>query len=196
MQVEVKAPTRVLVVDDQRMLAESMVRALDAEEDIEVIGVAGTSAEAREQVRRHHPDVVVLDYYLPDGTGADVARSVKASHPEIEIVIITGDGESEEMLLAIDAGCLGLVGKDRPVGELIDAVRSAMAGEPALPFDALRRLVGRDRRDLGGASASSPLTPRELTVLQGMAAGQSNQVIGGNLFISVNTVRNNIQNIL
>jgi DNA-binding NarL/FixJ family response regulator len=183
---------RIVVVDDHQMVADTLVRALTAEHDMDVVAVAGTVAGALDEVRLQRPDVVVLDFHLPDGTGADGITALKGAVPTIEVVVITGDIDGDGVFAAIDAGCLGFVTKDRAVDELISAVRAVSRGEPAISPAVLRRLVKRNerQRDLG------LLTPRELAVLERLAAGCSNDTIAAELFVSTSTVRNHIQSVL
>ena len=104
---------RVLVVDDHRMFAESLTRLLDDEEDIEVAGIAATIDEAETVARRYTPDVVLLDYWLPDGDGAAAVEAVRRGSPDARIVMMSASGEDSLLGVALDVGCSSFVTKDR-----------------------------------------------------------------------------------
>lgn len=182
----------VLVVDDHTLVAQSIVHVLAMEEDIVVVGVAATAAAALDEVRRHRPDVVLLDYVLPDGGGAELVLAMKALVPGLEVVMMTGQADNESVFAAVEAGCLGFVTKDRAVGELVGAVRAARKGEPSLSPLVLRRLL--DARH--GATSVTSLSAREATVLQLLAGGHSTDAIADELSLSTKTVRNHVQRVL
>jgi len=185
---------RVLVVDDQEMFAESVARLLANEADIDVVGVAATMADAVRQSRSTLPDVAIVDFHLPDGDGAAAAIAIRAVSPATRILIITGYTDEQALIASIDAGCSGFVTKDKAVRELVDAVHVAHAGEAYITPQMLARILprlGQTQPRLG-----SDITPRELSVLDLMAEGLSNQAIGERLFLSVHTIRNHVQNIL
>jgi DNA-binding NarL/FixJ family response regulator len=185
---------KVLVVDDHRMFAESLVRLLSDEADIVVSGIAGTVAEAREAARADPPDVVVLDYRLPDGDGARAAELIRHESPDASMVVLTGYSDEEALLAAIEAGCSSFVTKDKAADELVAAVRAAYAGESVISPGMLGRVLPRLRHD---SEAGKPaLTPRELEVLGLLAEGLSNAAVAERLVVSVNTVRNHVQNVL
>src|SRR5688572_18605479 len=129
------------------MFAESLTRILDAQDDIEVIGSARTMAEGIELVRDRRPQVVLADYQLPDGDGAQVAAAVKAAHPETHVLMVTGTTSDSALLAAIEAGCSGYVTKDQAVDELVLAVRGAAGGEVMIPPAMLARVLPKLRRD-------------------------------------------------
>ena len=120
---------RVLVVDDHRMFAESLTRLLGDEDDIEVAGIAASVEEAETAARRYCPDVVLLDYWLPDGEGAAAVEAVRRGSPDARIVMMSASGEDSLLGVALDVGCSSFVTKDRTAQELVDAVRVVGAGE-------------------------------------------------------------------
>ena len=187
-------PIRVLVLDDQQMFAESVARLLGSEDDIEVIAVAGTVAEAVELVEARRPDVAILDFQLPDGDGIDAALRIRETHPTTRILMLTGTDDERTVVAAIEAGCTGFVTKDKALSELVHAVRLTHAGEayvaPRMLATLLPRL-GSTQRGLG-----SDLTRREREVLDLMADGLSNQAIAEQMVLSVHTIRNHVQNLL
>jgi DNA-binding NarL/FixJ family response regulator len=186
---------RVLLVDDHAMVAESLRRLLDSSGDIEVVDVVGSSSNAVDAARRLRPDVVLMDYGLPDADGVTTAALVMRESPATRVVMLTGAGDDERLALrASEAGCSGFVGKDRGVGELLAAVRAVHAGEALIDPSMLARLLPRlDRRY---QHVGSNLTRRELEVLSVMAEGASDKEIAHALGISHNTARKHVQNII
>lgn len=183
---------RVLIVDDHAMVAEGLRDALEAHEDMEVVGGAGTAARAEELAGELQPDVVVMDYRLPDGDGAATAKRIRAGKGGPAVVMVTASDHDSVVAAAVEAGCSGYVTKDRAVREVVAAVRTAARGGLTFPVEALARLVpGADERGMSNA-----LSPRELEVLQLVAAGRSTDDIAAELVLSPHTVRNHIQRTL
>lgn len=185
---------RVLVVDDHRMFAESLMRLLGDEDDIEVAGIAATVEEAESAAREHAPDVVLLDYWLPDGDGAVAVEAVRRGSPSSKIVMMSASGEDSLLGVALDVGCSSFVTKDRTAQELVDAVRVVGAGETWFAPSSLVRLVQSARSPENGVAG--PLTAREREVVQLMVDGVSTAGIARELGVSVNTVRNHTQSVL
>lgn len=191
---EAAARIRVLIVDDHEMFAQSLRAALAGERDLEVVGIAGTVQDARSKAAATAPDVVLLDYGLPDGDGATAAQLIKDARPETKTVMLTSFTDDAVLIAAIEAGCSGYVLKHKGVQELVDAVRSAHAGEALISPAMLARLLPKLQRNHRGVGAE--LTPREIEVLRLLADGLSNQAISQRLTISLHTVRNHVQNII
>lgn len=189
---------RVLLVDDQQLLTGALTRILDREADIEVVGVAASVAEARAAARQP-VDVVLMDYRLPDGTGVEATRAIKARHPTARVVMLTAVADDETILESIQAGADGYLTKDRAVDEVVGAVRAAHAGETLLPraviLDIARRVAAARERTAERPSIE-PLTPREFEVLRALAEGLSSREICDRLFIAPNTLRTHVQNIM
>ena len=191
-------PIRVLLVDDHQLLTGSLSQLLQREPDIDVVGVAGTVNDAK-QLARDRLDVVLMDYRLPDGTGAEAARAIKARWPGARIVMLTGLNDDETILESIQAGADGYLTKDRAVDEVVSAVRQAHAGETLLPRAVIMGIAQRvaAARDRGGDRRQiEPLTPRELEVLRALVEGLSTPEICDRLFIAPNTLRTHVQNIM
>ena len=175
------------------MFTELLVQLLREHDDIEVCGVATTANEGFELSQRERPDVVVLDYQLPDDSGAVLAKRLRADRPDIGLVMLTGFEDEATMRESIAAGCSGFVTKDRAVDELVDAVRVVATGGAAISPALLSRLLPTFQAPGDGPTS---LTARELEVLQLLADGVSNVDIAAQLFISRNTVRNHVQRVI
>jgi len=186
--------TRLLIVDDHDMFADSLRLALSAEADLDVVGTAATLAQARNMVSTTAPDVVLLDHRLPDGLGVDSIADLKLLRPEANIVVLTAAAEDSMLVAATEAGCAGFILKTSPLDELVAAVRTAAAGEIMVSSDLLGRLLNRLHHQYD--RPASDLTAREREILQLIAEGLTNGAIATRLFISVNTVRNHVQSIL
>lgn len=191
-------PIRVLLVDDHQLLTDSLARLLAAEPDIEVVGIAGSVAEAKE-LAQERMDVVLMDYRLPDGTGAEATRAIKARWPSARVVMLTAIQDDETVLESIQAGADGYLTKDRAVVDVVAAVRSARAGETLLPRSVIigiaqRVAVARDRQQ--ERQPIEALTARELQVLHSLVEGLATPDICESLFISRNTLRTHVQNIM
>ncbi len=189
---------RVLLVDDHQLLTDSLARLLAAEPDIEVIGVAGTVAAAR-TMARDRPDVVLMDYRLPDGTGADATRAIKSRWPSARVVMLTAIADDETVLESIQAGADGYMTKDRAVEDVVATVRDAAAGETLLPRSVILGIAQRvaSARDRGAEWPTIvPLTSRELEVLRALAEGLTIPEACARLSISRNTFRTHVQKIM
>ena len=184
----------VLVTDDHAMFAQGVVRSLQEEDDIVVVGTAGSVEEAVAAARMHAPDVVLMDYELPDGTGVDAAERIKAEMPETKVVMVTSYTDETVLVRAIEAGASGYVTKHKVIEEVVSAVRAAAAGEALISPAMLARLLPKLRPTKRGVGAD--LTSREIEVLSLLAEGLANQAIADKLVISVHTVRHHVQNII
>ena len=189
---------RVLLVDDHQLLTESLARVLALEPDIVVAGIAGTVADAK-NLARDRLDVVLMDYRLPDGTGADATRAIKTRWPSARVVMLTALNDDETILESIQAGADGYMTKDRAVEDVVSAVRAANSGETLLPRSVIvgiaqRVAAARDRAT--ERRQIDPLTPRELEVLKALTEGLSTPEICERLFIAPNTLRTHVQNIM
>jgi DNA-binding NarL/FixJ family response regulator len=175
-------------------VAESLRLLLDSVHDIEVVGVAGTVAAGTAETARLRPDVVLMDYQLPDGDGVTAAKQIVAGL-QAAVVILTASGDDDELALrALEAGCAGFVAKADAVSTLVSAIRAAAAGELLIGPPLLARLLSRvSRRD---EPVPAALSSRELEVLGLMALGCADRDIAARLLISVNTARKHVQNVV
>ncbi len=185
---------RVLVVDDHRMFATSLALALDQERGLSVLGTASTLAEARRWVATDPPDVLLIDHRLPDGLGVAALPELKRLAPAMRVVLMSASVDDTALVHAIESGAAGFLSKSASVEELVQAIRAAAAGEVLVSPALLARLLPRLSRDRLGVGTE--LTPREVEVLEVLSGGLSNSDIAAELGISVNTVRNHVQNVL
>jgi DNA-binding NarL/FixJ family response regulator len=185
---------RVAIVDDHAMVAEGLARIISAENDFELAGIAMTAADALTLVAREAPQVILMDYRLPDGDGIEATKKILEHSPETKVVMLSGSGGNDLLVRAIEAGCSGLLAKNRPGSDVVSAVRAASRGEPVLRTDELASLLGRLRNPV--REEAPWLSPRELEVLRLLAKAHSTEDIAKELFLSANTVRNHVSNIL
>lgn len=189
---------RVLLVDDHQLLTDALSGLLQREPDIEIVGVAGSVAEAR-MAARERMDVVLMDYLLPDGTGAEATREIKRRWPTAKVVVLTAAPDDETMLDVIEAGADGYLTKEKAGSEVVGAVRAAHAGEILLPRVVAYELgqkVAAARRESGTHIEVHDLTPRELEVLRALVEGRSSRDICAEMYIAPNTMRTHVQNLL
>ena len=185
------SPIRVLLVDDHQLVAQAIERFLNARDDIAVIGVAGSVAELANFASR--PDVVLMDYLLPDGTGAEATRIAKARWPRVRVVMLTGSGGNQTTLESVQAGADGYLTKGGRLDEVVSAVRSVRSGgiqlEPGVIGEIAQRLNDAPRQ----APLAQALTGRELEVLRHLCGGRSGRAIAAELNLSPETVRTHVQ---
>ena len=185
---------RIVVVDDHQMFAESLSRLVGTEDGFEVAGVAATGAAATSLARAVRPDVALVDFRLPDASGADVAAAMLAESPGTKVLMLTGADDDSALAQAIEAGCAGFLTKDRAVEELISAIRVVASGECYMPARLLANLLPRFRRD--ARPPGLELSDRERTILSHLRDGVSSRDIAAREHLSIHTVRNHIQSVL
>ena len=191
---------RVLVVDDQELVRDGFAMVLDHEEDIEVVGQAGTGDEAIESARTLRPDVVLMDIRMPGKDGLQATREIlsDAEWP-VRVVILTTFDPDEYVYEALRSGASAFVLKDIPRAELVQAVRTVVDGGALLAPSITRRLIGRFADRLSSDAAISSrldrLTEREQEVLAAIGGGSSNAEIAEQLFIGAATVKTHINSI-
>lgn len=183
---------RVVIVDDHAMVAESLTRLLENEDDMHVVALAVSVAGAIEAARTCQPDVIVMDYGLPDGDGVAATVRIRDEWPRMKVLLLTGSGGSDVVAAALDAGCVGYVEKTNAAASLTAAVRSVHAGEAVLPQAGLSSLLARGAEP----GPDSILTKREREILRHVARGGSNKAIAAELTVSLSTVRTHVQSIL
>lgn len=178
---------RLLIVDDHPVVRDGLRGMLTGEPSIEVVGEAGDGREAVRQVERLEPDVVLMDLRMPDGDGVTAIRALQAAGHRARVLVLTTYDTDDDVLAAIDAGATGYLLKDTPREVLQAAVRAAARGETTLSPSVAKQLLRQVREpDAVG------LTPRELEVLDLVAAGATNRDAGSRLHISETTVKTHL----
>ncbi|MFA5890242.1 MAG: response regulator transcription factor [Actinomycetota bacterium] len=185
---------KVLIVDDHKVFAEGLMKALEDQPGIEVVGMAHSVEAALAGARRGKPDVVLMDFDLPDGNGAEATTQIKQDLPATKVVMLTSFTDEKVLVAAIEAGCSGYVTKHKATEEVLAAVRAAHAGEALISPSMLARVLPRLHRSYRGLG--SDLTPREREILTLLADGLATGAIAEALVISPHTVRNHTQSIL
>jgi len=185
---------RVLLCDDHVIFAEALAGLLHGE-GIEVVGIANSVAAAVSQVAARRPDVVLMDYELPDGDGVSATAAIKAVLPSANVVLLTSNADEDVLVSAIEAGASGYITKHKPAVEVMAAVRAAANGEMLVSSDMLARLLPRVTQRRAN-KVGHDLTARELEVLELLAEGTPNHELAQRMGISRNTVRNHVQNLL
>jgi len=187
---------RVFVVDDQEIVRRGVIDLCEAEPDIEVVGEAGTAAQARARISATNPDVVLMDMRLPDGNGIDVCRDVRSENPKIRCIILTAYDDDEAINAAVLAGASGYVLKEVRGNRLIENIRTVAAGRSILGSPLSHKVVERIRHDHEGDSRLETLSARENEVLSLIAEGLTNREIGERLALAENTVKNYVSSML
>lgn len=191
---------RVLIVDDHILFREGLAGLLRSQPDIDVVGECGTITEALDQAVQLKPEVILMDFSLPDGTGPEATRAILAQRPETKIIFLTVHDSDEHMIAAIRAGAKGYLLKNLSVSKLLASLRALERGEAAISRTMMARVLEEFALSTPPPNPeTSPLiglTSREIEVLQELADGITNQEIASRLFISENTVKNHIHNIL
>jgi DNA-binding NarL/FixJ family response regulator len=183
---------RVLIVDDHRVVADGLRLVLDEHPDLQVIATAGDGASALRLASTTPPDLVLVDYRLPDMTGAELAAQLRDRQPGIRVLFLSMVVSAPLIREAVKAGARGYLVKTQPAEELVDAVRRAARGEMLVPAATLAQLVVGDDE---GAQLLDRLTPRETDVLRLLAAGLDNRAIAARLGIGYVTARSHLRNL-
>jgi two-component system response regulator NreC len=188
---------RLLLVDDHAVVRLGLKMLLSGEPDMEIVGEAGSAAEALAAVERLAPNVILMDIGLPDMTGIEATRQIHQRHPDAAVVALTIHEDEEYFFKMLDAGARGYVPKRAAPDELITAIRAAAANEVYL-YPSLAKLLVRDylRQDAAEKPALDELTEREHEVLAHLAEGQTNEEIAEILVISPSTVARHRENIM
>jgi two-component system NarL family response regulator len=192
---------KVLLVDDHVLFRQGLVSLLDAQPDFSVAGQAGSVAEAVSMTRTLKPDLVLMDFSLPDGTGLDATQAIMATEPDTKIIFLTVHEEDDRLFAAIRSGAKGYLLKNVAISKLLALLRGTQNGEAALTAQMTTRLLDEFARLEPARENISPETPSELTtremeVLKELVTGASNRQIADKLVIAENTVKNHMRNIL
>ena len=194
-------PIRVLIVDDHALFRRGLVMVLEQEKDIDLVGEAGDGAEAVNIAQETMPDVVLMDVRMPRRGGIEATSQIKAIAPHTKILMLTISDEEADLYDAIKAGASGYLLKEISIEEVANAIRQVHAGQSMISPSMASKLLTEfatmvKKTDEKPAAAQPRLTEREMEVLRLVAKGRNNRDIAKELFISENTVKNHIRNIL
>ena len=192
---------RVMIVDDHALFRRGLNMVLEAEEGIEVVGEAGDGTEAIANAEEAMPDVVLMDVKMPKRSGIEATIAMKDLLPNCKILMLTISDEESDLYEAIKAGASGYLLKEISIEEVANAVRAVHAGQslisPSMASKLLTEFATMVKRTDERQTLPAPrLTNRELEVLKLVARGSNNRDISKELFISENTVKNHVRNIL
>jgi DNA-binding NarL/FixJ family response regulator len=189
-------PIRVFLLDDHEIVRRGLRELLEAEADIEVVGEASTAEEGRSRIPPTRPNVAVLDVRLPDGSGVEVCRDVRARYPEIQCLILTSFADDEALFQAIMAGAAGYVLKQIKGSDIVDAVRRVAAGQSLLDPAVTARVLERLRHGPEEDERLAKLTTQERRILELISHGLTNREIAEEIHLAEKTVKNYVSNLL
>jgi two-component system response regulator DevR len=190
------AQIRVFLLDDHEIVRRGIANLLAAEPDIEIVGEAGTAAEALARIPAARPDIAVLDARLPDGSGIDVCRDIRSGHPAIRCLILTSYDDNDAVFAAVMAGASGYLLKEVRGTSLVEAIRQVAAGRSLLDPSVTERLLDKLRQPTTVDQRLAALTDREREILDLIADGLTNRQIGERLFLAEKTVKNYVSGLL
>jgi two-component system response regulator DevR len=193
---ESSTPIRVFLLDDHEVVRQGLRALLESGGDIEVVGESGLASEAAARIPALRPDVAVLDARLPDGSGIEVCRTVRAIDPQIKALILTSYDDDEALFAAIMAGAAGYVLKEITGQDLIGAVHQVAQGNSLIDPTLTARVLERVRNGPSTAPELADLTEQELKLLALIAEGLTNRQIGERMFLAEKTVKNYVSSIL
>jgi two-component system response regulator DevR len=185
-------PIRVLIVEDHQIVADGLTALLNGQKDMTVVGNIGSVAESAAKAAEVLPDIVLLDFRLNDGTGADAAAAIRRVAPNAKHIFLTREDSDVARFAALESGASGFIHKSRAAAEVVDAIRKVAAGGTLITPSAIATLINR-RRQMDSQRES--LTAREKEVLRLMAEGESSRDIASKLGISYATVRTHIRSL-
>src|SRR3954466_4480493 len=193
---EPTTPIRVFLLDDHEVVRQGLRALLESGGDIEVVGESGLAAEAAARIPALRPDVAILDARLPDGSGIEVCRTVRAVDADIKALILTSYDDDEALFAAIMAGASGYILKEIGGQDLVGAVRQVALGNSLIDPSLTARVLERVRNGPQTAPELAGLSEQELTLLGLIAEGLTNRQIGERMFLAEKTVKNYVSSIL
>jgi DNA-binding NarL/FixJ family response regulator len=185
-------PTRVLVVEDHQVVAEGLAALINDQKDMKVIGHAGSVSESIARAAELKPDLVLMDFRLTDGTGADAASGIRQLRPETKLIFLTREDSDAARFAALEAGASAFIHKSRAAQDVVDAIRTVAGGGSLFTPRGIAQLLN-NRREV--EAQLERLTAREKEVLRLMAEGKASREIASKLGISYTTVRTHIRSL-
>jgi len=185
---------RVLVADDQTLFRAGLVRLLEEDPRVEVVGQAGDGAEAVEMAGRLRPDVVLMDLRMPNLDGIEATRRIVAEFPEVRVLLLTVLDADNNVIQALKAGASGYILKDSKPDSIVSSLLAVMAGERVMASAVANRVLEMLTGTTTPKEFYDGLTSREIEILKLLAGGMANKQIAYRLKISEKTVRNHVSN--
>lgn len=196
MAAEDEDKVKVMVVDDHPVWRDGVRADLEASGRVEVVAEAADGGDAIERAREAMPELVLMDLNLPTVPGVEAIRRIVEESPHVKVLVLSASGEEADVLEAVKVGASGYLLKSATSAELVDAVVRVRAGEPTFSPSLAALVLGEFRRISMSGTSEPGLTARETEVLRLVARGYSYKEIADQLFLSVKTVQNHVQNIL
>ncbi len=189
-------PLRIELVDDHEVVRQGLKTMIEAEGDLVVVGQAGTVEDAVRRVGFDSPDVVILDIRLPDGSGVEACREIRARWPEVNVLMLTSFADDEALFASIMAGASGYVLKQIKGSDLLDSIRKVGRGESLLDPEMTDRVFRRIRGEEPDDPLLAKLSAQERKILDYIAEGLTNRQIAEEMFLAEKTVKNYVSNVL
>ena len=187
---------RVFLMDDHEVVRRGLADLLGMESDMEVVGEAGSKADALHRIPAARPDVAVLDVRLPDGSGVEVCRDIRSQMPDVRCLMLTSYADDEALFDAIMAGASGYVLKEIRGNDLVDAIRQVASGKSLLDPAATQRVLDRLRKGEQHDSRLDGLSDQERRILELIGEGMTNRQIGESMHLAEKTVKNYVSSLL
>ena len=195
-----QTPKKILIIDDQILFREGLMSLLRSTPDFDMVGCAGSVFEGSELAALHKPDIILMDFSLPDGTGLDATRAILARLPDCKIVFLTVYAADENLFAALRLGAKGYMLKNVSSTDLLSSLRALDRGEMAVSRKMMSTVLNEFSHvpwpEAGAENLMAKLSPREKEILREIEAGATNLEIAEHMFLSVNTVKHHIRNIL
>jgi DNA-binding NarL/FixJ family response regulator len=191
---------RVLLVEDHATVREAIASTLEREAGFEIVGQAGSLAEARRILGAQPVDVAVMDLGLPDGYGADLIPELREASPQAQALVLSASLDRSQIARAVQNGAAGILNKTAHLDQVVDSVRRLMRGETLLPLEEVVELLRfastRREQEYDARQAIARLTSREIEILQALAEGLDSEGVARKLNIALRTVRNHVSHIM
>lgn len=191
---------RVMIVDDHLLFRDGLVGLIKNQQDFTIVGEAGSVSEAIVKARELKPDLILMDFSLPDGTGLEATKAILTSHPTCKIIFLTVNDDDETLLQAIRAGAMGFVLKNVSISALMTHIREVLSGQismsPQMTTRVIQAFAHTAPEQTKRPNALAQLSPREIEILTELASGDTNEQIADRLCLSANTVKHHLSSIL